>query len=185
MSRTPGLSAASTASAFGPCSAISARPVAGSIFTPPTWSSRCAEVDVLARGVDHQQQMVALVGDHQVVEDPAVGRGEQRVALPALLQPDHVDRHQRLRAPRPHRGRAARSGPCGSRRTARLRRGCAGVPSSRPAGYCTGISQPAKGTIFAPSSRCRSYRAVRLRSVHIRLPAGRARPASLGAEAFR
>src|SRR5687768_5514440 len=31
-----------------------------------------------------------------------------------------------------------------------------------PEGYCTGISQPAKGTIFAPKFRCASYKAVRL-----------------------
>src|SRR5208282_1190705 len=35
--------------------------------------------------------------------------------------------------------------------------------SSRIPEYCTGISQPPNGTIFAPHSRCAAYKGVRLR----------------------
>jgi len=48
----------------------------------------------LAGAVDHQEQMVAGIGDHKIVEDAAAFVGEQRVALAALGQADHVDRHQ-------------------------------------------------------------------------------------------
>jgi hypothetical protein len=52
------------------------------------------QVLILARGVDHQEQLVVTqVGDHQVVEDAAVV-GEHRVALHAHRQVDDVHRHQ-------------------------------------------------------------------------------------------
>ena len=54
------------------------------------------EVLLLARGVHHQEQPVAEVGHHEVVEDAARHRGEQGVALPAGLEPAHVGRGQRL-----------------------------------------------------------------------------------------
>ncbi len=78
----------------------------------------------LAGGVDHQKQMVAEIGHHQVVENAAVRVGELRVALPARR-----DRQQYpaapaapapARRPRPCRiSAAARSGPYGRRRTGR------------------------------------------------------------------
>ena len=53
-------------------------------------------VGVLAAGVDDQQQAVAVVGDHQVIQDAAGLVQEQAVALPARLDAQHVARHQRL-----------------------------------------------------------------------------------------
>ena len=50
----------------------------------------------LARRIDHQHQMVALVRHHQVVEHAAGGVGEQRVALPARGKAEHVAGHQRF-----------------------------------------------------------------------------------------
>ena len=45
-----------------------------------------AEIDVLAAGVDHQEQpVITEIGDHQVVQDPAGLVGQQGVALPAGL----------------------------------------------------------------------------------------------------
>ena len=61
---------------------------------------RCLDVrDVghLAGAVDdHEQRVVALVEEHQVVEDAALVVQQQAVALLARRQADHVDRHQRL-----------------------------------------------------------------------------------------
>ncbi len=54
------------------------------------------EILRLARRIHHQQQMVAVVGDHQIVEDAAGVVGEDRVTLTADAQVDHVDRHQRF-----------------------------------------------------------------------------------------
>ncbi len=56
--------------------------------------AQAGDVGVLARGVHDQEQVIAAVGDHQVVLDPAVVVGENRIALAAFRQADHVDRHQ-------------------------------------------------------------------------------------------
>ena len=48
------------------------------------------------RGVDHEEQVVATIGEHQVVEDAAGAVGEEPVALPAFGKAEHVHRHQRL-----------------------------------------------------------------------------------------
>ncbi len=48
----------------------------------------------LAGGVHHQEEVIAAIGEHQVVEDAALGVGEEAVALAARLQPEHIDRHQ-------------------------------------------------------------------------------------------
>ena len=50
----------------------------------------------LAGGVDHQQQVVADIRDHQVVENAATLVGELRVALPARCDADDILRHQPL-----------------------------------------------------------------------------------------
>ncbi len=57
-------------------------------------------VSPLTGGVDHEDEPVAEVGDHQVVEDTASLIGEEPVALPAGRQPDHVGRHQRFEGAR-------------------------------------------------------------------------------------
>ena len=87
----------------------------------------------LAGGVDHQEQMVAEIRHHQIVENAAVVIGELGVALPARRNRDDVLRHQPLQR---QRGvldlagfrAAARSGPYARRRTGRRRCGYAGVP---------------------------------------------------------
>ena len=66
------------------------------------------EVGVLAGGVDHQQEMIARAGHHQVVEDAAGIVGELGVALLAGLQARDVARHQASPAPWPRCGRAWR-----------------------------------------------------------------------------
>ena len=53
-------------------------------------------VGLLARRIDDQHQVVALVRHHQVVEHAARGIGEHRVALPARGEPEHVAGHQRF-----------------------------------------------------------------------------------------
>ena len=53
------------------------------------------EILILARGVDHQEQLViAQIGNHQVVEDAAAFVGEHRITLHAHRQVDDVHRHQ-------------------------------------------------------------------------------------------
>ena len=59
-----------------------------------------------AGGVDHQQEPVAVMGDHQVVEDPAPLVGEESVALPVLGQAEDAGRDQGLQ-----RGRGLRQVP--------------------------------------------------------------------------
>ncbi len=54
----------------------------------------------LAGGVDHKEQVIAAIGDHQVVEDAARGIGEQRISLAALLQLQDRHRHQTLQRQR-------------------------------------------------------------------------------------
>ncbi len=53
-------------------------------------------VGVLAGGIDHQEQMIAEIRDHQVVENAATRVGELRVTLPSGRDRDHVLRHQPL-----------------------------------------------------------------------------------------
>jgi hypothetical protein len=48
----------------------------------------------LAGGVDHDEEVIASVGDHQIVQYAAVLVREQGVALLPGTKPDHVDRHQ-------------------------------------------------------------------------------------------
>ena len=48
----------------------------------------------LAGGVDHQEQMVAEIRHHQVVENAAIGIGELRIALPPGCHGHDVLRHQ-------------------------------------------------------------------------------------------
>ena len=128
---------ASTDSAFGPCSAISARSASGSMTqVVGEMRAQMRLVLGLAGGVDDQEQVVAEIRDHQIVENAAVGIGELGVALPARRNRHDVLRHQPLqraaRHPRPCRISAgARSGPYGRRRTGRLRCGYAGAPSAR------------------------------------------------------
>ena len=52
------------------------------------------EIVRLARGVDDQEQVVAAIGEHQVVEDAARIVGEEPVALPPLAEGEHVHRDQ-------------------------------------------------------------------------------------------
>ena len=54
------------------------------------------DVGALAAGIDDEQEVVGTAGHHQVVEDAAALVGEERIALPAGLETDDVDRHQRL-----------------------------------------------------------------------------------------
>ncbi len=54
-------------------------------------------IDVLAAGVDDEEKPFgAEIGDHQVVEDAAMGHGQQRVALPPGLEARDVAGHQPL-----------------------------------------------------------------------------------------
>ena len=57
------------------------------------------EVGVLAGGIDHQQEMIARAGHHQVVEHAAGIVGELGVALLAGLEARDVGRHQALQRP--------------------------------------------------------------------------------------
>ena len=68
---TSGCSPASTASAFGPCSAISPRSSGSTAQLAAEPGLEMREILRLAGRVHHQQQMVAAVRDHQVVEDAA------------------------------------------------------------------------------------------------------------------
>jgi hypothetical protein len=63
------------------------------------------DVGRLAGRVDHQEQTVAEVGHHEVVEDAAGGVGEEGIALAPDAEADHVDRHHGLQP-----GRRARAG---------------------------------------------------------------------------
>ncbi|MCY1424468.1 hypothetical protein D9M71_402150 [compost metagenome] len=63
--------------------------------------AQMGQVLLLAGGVDHQEQgVVTEVGDHQVVEDAAVGVGEHGVALHAHGQVDDIHRHQAFQGTR-------------------------------------------------------------------------------------
>jgi hypothetical protein len=55
------------------------------------------DVGVRATGVHHHEQLVGrILGDDQVVQDAAVGRGKHRIAGLALAQAEDVSRHQPL-----------------------------------------------------------------------------------------
>ena len=99
----------------------------------------------LAGGVDHQEQMVAEIRDHQIVENAAVVIGELRVALPARRNRHDVLRHQPLqraaRRPRPCRisARSASWPICETSNRPAAARVCR-CSFSTPAAYCTGMS---------------------------------------------
>ena len=96
-----GASGASTASACGPCSAISARSRSGSMMhASESCARRCASSAALRAALTTSMQMIALVRHHEVVEDAALGIGEQRVALPPGRQAEHIARHQCFERPR-------------------------------------------------------------------------------------
>ena len=121
-------------------------------------------VGVGAAGVDDQQQVV--VGepvDDQVVHGAARVLEQQRVLGVARADPVEIVGQRGLREP--DRPRAAQLELAHVRdvedaRMAAHRR-CSGMMPS----YCTGISQPAKGTIRAPAARWRSWRGVRRSAV--------------------
>ena len=104
MNRIAGASAqnfASTDSAFGPCSAISARSASGSITqASDRLRAQMRLVLGLAGGVDHQKQMAAEIRHHQIVENAAGIIGELRVALPSRRNRQDVLRHQPLQRQR-------------------------------------------------------------------------------------
>ncbi|MGY3468556.1 hypothetical protein ACVW0I_005427 [Bradyrhizobium sp. LM6.11] len=54
----------------------------------------------LAGGVDDQEQMVAEIGDHQIVQNSTLGIGELGVALPPRRNSHDVLRHQPLQRAR-------------------------------------------------------------------------------------
>ena len=68
------------------------------------------EVVGLTGSVDHQEQVVAAIGEHQVVEDATLIIGEESVALPPLAEAEHVHRDQPLQ-PRGGVGEVARLRP--------------------------------------------------------------------------
>ena len=99
----------------------------------------------LAGGVDHQEQMVAEIRHHQVVENAAGVIGELRVALPTRRNRHDVLRHQPLQRQRgvldlaglrPQRDLAHMRDIEQAGRAARVCR----CSLSTPAAYCTGIS---------------------------------------------
>ncbi|MGY3357744.1 hypothetical protein ACVWZK_004407 [Bradyrhizobium sp. GM0.4] len=48
----------------------------------------------LAGGVDDQEEVIAETGDHQIIQNPALGIGELGVALPARRDRHDILRHQ-------------------------------------------------------------------------------------------
>ena len=121
------------------------------------------EVGLVVGGVgDDQVAVVAKPVDEEVVDNPAVLVAEARVLGPAdsiLATSFESTRCRNASAPGPSTSTSpmwetsnipacVRTAECSSR-----------IPS-----YVTGISQPAKGTTFAPSSTCCSYKGVRRRS---------------------
>ena len=94
---TSELSDSSAASAFGPCRASSARSKCARTLTPcRQLRPEMRDVGVLAAGIDDDQQAIAEVGDHQVIEDAAIVIGEEAVALAAVFQAKDIDRNQRF-----------------------------------------------------------------------------------------
>ena len=53
-------------------------------------------VDMLAIGVDNQKQVIAEVGDDQVVNDAAAPIGEKRITLPPWREAENVCGHKML-----------------------------------------------------------------------------------------
>ena len=123
-----------TAAAAGPCSASRARSsCAMKLHAGRQVGGDVGEVDLLAAGVDHEEQpLVAEVGHHQVVEDAACLVGQQRVALPARLQARACRRAPAAPARPPRRRRSASPGPCARHRTAPPAPGSAGARPARP-----------------------------------------------------
>ena len=60
---------------------------------------RCHMGDIggFAGGIDHHKDMIATIGEHQIVQNAASFIGKQPVALPPLGQPQHINRHQRFK----------------------------------------------------------------------------------------
>ena len=105
---------------------------------------------VAVRRVHDQQEAerVELVGD-QVVDDPSALVRQQRVLGAARLDPVEVVREQRLEQLARARPLDLQLRPCATRRTRRQSSRTARCSWITPS-YCTGMSQPANGTIRAP-----------------------------------
>ena len=96
-----GQSLASTDSAFGPCSAISARSVSGSMTQlSDRCARRCASSSALQAALTTRNRWLAEIRHHQVVENAAGVVGELGVALPARRNAKDVLRHQPLQRQR-------------------------------------------------------------------------------------
>ncbi len=54
----------------------------------------------LAAGIDHQHEMITAMGNHEVVDDAAIGVGEKTVAQPERRQAQHISRYQQFESPR-------------------------------------------------------------------------------------
>ncbi len=89
----------------------------------------------LAGGVDDDEEVVAPVGEHEVVPDAARVVGEEAIALAPGGEAQHVDRHHGFEAAlerfHPALGRRM-TWPMWLTSKRPRRRGCGGVPSSRP-----------------------------------------------------
>ena len=132
------------------------------------------QVAVVVGGVGDRQ--VALVGEpvgEEVVEHAAVLAAEARVLGAADLELGDVVGQQPLQQRPRRRAPRSRPRPCARRRRRRTPSRTAWCSAAIPS-YCTGISQPAKSTSFAPASTCASYSGVRLSSP--RPPANASRP---------
>ena len=137
----------------GPCTASSAYSSETSRTSEPRLSRSFSQAYAGSRfdalTTSRKRAAVEPVGD-QVVDDPAALVRQQRVLGSPSSTPVEVVREQALqqlaRASGPRRG----SGPCARRRrrpqSVRTAR-CSGITPS----YCTGISQPANGTMRAPA----------------------------------
>ena len=66
------------------------------LYRDPFEGAQQPEVVIGTGCVDHQEVAVAVVGEHEVVQSPAVLVGEQPVTLASLLQPGDAGRDQRL-----------------------------------------------------------------------------------------
>jgi hypothetical protein len=96
------------------------------------------DVGHLAGAVDDDEQVLAAVDEHQVVEDAALVIEQQAVALLVQAQADHVDRHQGFEggggvgADQAQLAHVRDVEQAGGARVCR----CSAI---RPAGYCTGM----------------------------------------------
>ena len=52
------------------------------------------DIGDLAGRIDHHKQMIAPVGEHQIIQNPAGVIGQQPIALSSGPKPQHIDRHQ-------------------------------------------------------------------------------------------